>query len=403
MEKQELRQLLDKYLDNRCTDEENTLLDNWYLEFELEDLPPLTDAQLEEIDSMQPPVVKSKKRPPLSFYILIGIAAALAITVISLAVWPQIHSSRYGTDIEPGSDQAVLTLSNGQKINLSDAKDGTLAEQGNVIISKSGSGELTFKIKQDEVLVNPTDRAKPTDSIRGKLAQVPDLNQLNSVTTPRGGQYAIVLPDGTKVWINAGSTLRFPSSFIDLPERRVELIGEAYFEVQKATNLMDKLRKRIPFIVKTSKQEVTVLGTHFNINCYNDEPNTKTTLLEGSVRIATLPTAEGAGAARETTIKPDQQAVLTGSSLKVNQIDADDAVAWKNGEFMFRAESLESIMRKISRWYGVDIVYEDKQVGKKLFGGTISKFQKVSEVLSMLELTGEVQFKIDDRTITVMR
>lgn len=402
MEKQELRQLLDKYKDNQCTNEEYALLDNWYLEFELENLPPLTEAQLEEITSMQPPKVTQKKTP-LTLYILIGIAAVLALMIISFAVWPQIHSSRYGTDIEPGSDQAVLTLSNGKKINLSDAKNGTLAEQGNVVISKSGNGELTFKIKPDEVLVSPTDKAKPADSIRGQIAQVPDLNQLNSITTPRGGQYAIVLPDGTRVWINAGSTLRFPSSFIDLPERRVELIGEAYFEVAKATNLMDKLRKRIPFVVTTNKQVVTVLGTHFNINCYTDEPNTKTTLLEGSVRITTLSSTEGAGAAREITIKPDQQAVLTGSTLKVNNIDADDAIAWKNGEFMFRSESLESIMRKISRWYGVDVVYQDKQVGKKLFGGTISKFQKVSEVLSMLELTGEVQFKIDDRRITVMR
>lgn len=402
MEKQELRQLLDKYKDNQCTDKEYTLLDNWYLEFELDNLPPLTTAQLEEISSMQPPAI-TKRKTPLIIYILVGIAAILALMVINFAVWPQIHSSRYGTDIEPGSDQAVLTLSNGKKINLSDAKNGTLAEQGNVVISKSGNGELTFKIKPDEVLVSPTDKTKPTDSIRGQIAQVPDLNQLNSITVPRGGQYAIVLPDGTKVWINAGSTLRFPSSFIDLPERRVELTGEAYFEVAKATNLMDKLRKRIPFVVITNKQIVTVLGTHFNINCYTDEPNTKTTLLEGSVRITTLPSTEGAGAAREITIKPDQQAVLTGSTLKINNIDADDAIAWKNGEFMFRSESLESIMRKISRWYGVDIVYQDKQVGKKLFGGTISKFQKVSEVLSMLELTGEVQFKIDDRKITVMR
>ena len=403
MEKQELKKLLDKHKQNQCTDEDNTLLENWYLKFEFADLPPLTDAQLEEIGSMQALKFTPKKSLPLTLYLAIGLAAVLALTIVSLAVWPQIRSSRYGTDIEPGSDQAILTLSNGQKINLGAAKDGTLAEQGNIIISKSGTGELTFKLRPDAVLVDPADRAKRTDSIRGQIVPVPDPNQLNSVTTPRGGQYAIVLPDGTKVWINAGSTLRFPSSFIDLPERRVELIGEAYFEVPKATNLMDKLRKRIPFIVKTSKQEVTVLGTHFNINCYGDEPNTKTTLLEGSVRIATLPTTSGAGAARSTTIKPDQQAILIGNSLKVNQIDADDAIAWKNGEFMFRSESLESIMRKISRWYGVDIVYEDKHVGKKLFGGTISKFQKVSEVLCMLELTGEVRFKIDDRTITVMR
>lgn len=403
MKNSEIIELLDKYKDKRCTEEDIIILENWYLNYEIDNLPSLTASQMEEINLMQAPIENIKKPLTLTIYILIGIAAILALTIVSLAVWSQSRSSRFSNDVEPGSNKAILTLSNGQKINLTDAKNGSLAEQGNIIISKSGNGELTFKIKQDEVLVSPTDRAKPADSIRDKIAQVPDLNQLNSITVPRGGQYAIVLPDGTKVWINAGSTLRFPSSFIDLPERRVELIGEAYFEVAKATNLMDKLRKRIPFIVKTSKQEVTVLGTHFNINCYSDEPNTKTTLLEGSVRIATLPTTEGAGAAREVTIKPDQQAVLAGNTLKVNTIDADDFIAWKNGEFVFKSESLESIMRKISRWYGVEVVYEDKQTGKKLFGGTISKFQKVSEVLSMLELTGEVRFKIDDRKITVMK
>lgn len=274
-------------------------------------------------------------------------------------------------DIVPGGNKAFLTLANGKRIVLTDAKNGELAEQSGIKVIKTADGQLIYSVSNETSPVTGT----------------------NKIETPAGGQYQVRLPDGTKVWLNAASSLTFPTKFAKL-ERRVMLSGEAYFEVAKD--------KRHPFIVKTEQQEVEVLGTHFNINSYQDEPELKTTLLEGSVKVVLNSSVQHVTMQdRSIIIKPSQQAILQNNKLKVQTVDIQEAVDWKNGEFIFNNESLESIMRKISRWYNVKINYGNIR-RTKLFSGKISRFENVSEVLSMLELTGEVHFKTEERRITIL-
>jgi len=216
-------------------------------------------------------------------------------------------------------------------------------------------------------------------------------DEYNSIATPKGGQYQIILPDGTRVWLNAASVLKYPVAFTSTA-RKVELTGEAYFEVAK--------NKAKPFIIHTAKQEVTVLGTHFNINAYADEPNTRTSLLEGSVKVAKL------NDAASVMIKPGQAALVgdpgSASRIQIASIDPDEAVAWKNGYFMFDSENLESILRKVARWYDVDITWQSRNSAQKEFSGTISKYSNASQVLKKLELTEAVHFKIEGRKIIVL-
>jgi len=225
---------------------------------------------------------------------------------------------------------------------------------------------------------------KPLGSVlAGKGALV-----YNRIQVPYGGQYQLELPDGTKVWLNAGSSLRYPVSFTG-HERKVELTGEGYFEVAK--------NKTMPFRVQTSKQVVEVLGTHFNINAYNDDPSVKTTLLEGSVKV----TQNTMGTFK--MLKPGQQSVLKNNELQVKEADTEEAVAWKNGLFLFNDQSLDEIMHQVSRWYDLQIVFDDVSLKTQRFGGSISRFKNVSQLLQVLESTGSVHFKIEGRRLTAMK
>jgi ferric-dicitrate binding protein FerR (iron transport regulator) len=208
---------------------------------------------------------------------------------------------------------------------------------------------------------------------------------MNTLTTPRGGQYEVMLPDGTKVWLNSASSLTYPVTFAG-KERRVELTGEAYFEVAKNTSS--------PFFVKTSGQTVKVLGTHFNINSYEDEKCVKTTLLEGSVVI----TSDGNKQA--VNLKPGQQSVNKAASFDViNEADIDEAVAWKNGKFLFRNTDLQTVMRQLSRWYDVDVEYQGT-IAERHYRGRISRNVPVSQVFEILKTSG-INFIINGRTIIV--
>jgi transmembrane sensor len=274
-------------------------------------------------------------------------------------------------DILPGSNKAVLTLANGSKIILNDAGNGKIARQQNIVINKTQTGELIYNV----------DGSFKT-ARQPKLA---DIIAMNTLTTPRGGQYEVVLPDGTKVWLNAASSLRYPTLFPG-NERRVELTGEAYFEVAK--------NAAQPFFVKTTNQTVEVLGTHFNINSYSDEVSTKTTLLEGSINVTNtsgMPLVK---------LKPGQQAIGTINGMKVNAAaDVEEAVAWKNGKFMFKNTDLPTIMRLLSRWYDVDVEYQGT-IAEKHYMGRISRNVRVSQVFEILKTSG-VNFTIIGRKIIV--
>lgn len=272
--------------------------------------------------------------------------------------------------LAPGGNKAILTLADGKQIVLDEAKNGNLADQGNTKVIKL-NGQIAY---------NESSMA----ALNGKNVAV----SYNTITTPRGGQYQLILADGSMVWLNASSSLRFPTSFQG-KERRVELSGEGYFEIAKDAS------KPFTVTINTTlgeKNEVEVLGTHFNIMAYNDEGIVKTTLLEGSVKINHNN--------KIAMLKPGQQAKLQNQSMKVvDDVDTDEAVAWKNGYFQFTSANLQQVMRQIARWYDVDISYEGK-IPERKFGGKISRDNNASEVLKVLELS-KVKFRIENRKIIV--
>ncbi|TFF38495.1 FecR family protein [Mucilaginibacter psychrotolerans] len=270
-------------------------------------------------------------------------------------------------DFTPGGNKAMLTLSNGSKIILTDAKNGKLASQGNIAVTKTHDGEVSY------------DASASTDPEKGTKPSY------NTINTPKGGQYQVLLADGSKVWLNSVSSITFPTSFTG-KERHVEITGEVYFEVAK--------NKTKPFFVKAGNQEVEVLGTHFNINSYNDEPDIKTTLLEGSVKIRQLNNSFSA------FLKPGQQAVskLSGP-IQIRDADIEQVIAWKNGLFQINDASIEAIMRQAARWYDVDIEYEGK-IPQRQFSGKIKRNVKASEFLQMLTYFN-VHSSIEGRKIIV--
>lgn len=269
-------------------------------------------------------------------------------------------------DILPGGNKAILTLANGQTIILDSVSNGNLTLQGKTEIVKTGDGQLSYNAA----------------AIGGEV-------YYNTIFTPKGGQYQLILPDGSKVWMNAASSLHFPTAFVE-HERIVELDGEAYFEVAK-----NALK---PFIVKLKNGiNVQVLGTHFNIMAYVEEKEMKTTLLEGLVKVS-----RGAAVAM---LKPGQQAFAqagnTGAGIRVDKnANVDEAVAWKNGIFQFNNADLKTVMRQVARWYDVDISYEGN-LPEKRFTGKMARNLKAAELLSGIEYVG-VRFKIDGRKITVL-
>jgi len=283
---------------------------------------------------------------------------------VSLPVATAKPANIRGNPVEPGGNKASLTLADGSTIVLDDAANGLLTVQNGIQISKTENGRLYYDASHSS-----------PDAVTG----------FNTISTPRGGQYQLLLPDGTQVWLNAASSLKFPAAF-SRDERRVELTGEAYFEVAKETSR--------PFRVVSGNQAIEVLGTHFNVNAYQDDNDIRTTLLEGSVKVSQT------DASLSKILKPGQQAVVK-ENIVISTVDAKQAIAWKNGYFIFSHENIKNIMQKISRWYDVDVSYEGA-VTKEAFIGSMSRFENVSDVLDMLQSTGSVHFKTEGRKITVL-
>lgn len=376
--------LLEKYMAGQCTPEEQKFVEDYITNDRImpQDLLAMQSDLMELRSRTVGPHIKTRK---MNWPLRVAVAAAIII-VLSLA--GTLFMARLGAPdrdppavlankIIPGKDQAVLTLANGTEINLSEAKSGPLLTSEEIEITKAEDGTLVYKL----------------------VGSGSNSSGYNTLTTPRGGQYKVILADGTRVWLNAASSLSYYASLNDGAQvRHIKMSGEAYFEVRK-----DEAH---PFIVTTDRQELKVLGTHFNVSAYPDEYATRTTLLEGSVRISHLaspdPVSTGTGLG-SVILKPNQQSTLTQNNIQIAAVDAEDAVAWKNGEFLFQNKPLENIMLEISRWYNVDIVYEDKQVAQKLFGGMISRSEELSRVLSALEVTGDVHFKVEGRRVTVMK
>lgn len=302
----------------------------------------------------------------IAFERYVSIAAVLLVA-LSIGLYFFISSRQLErsqdlafSKVKPGGNKAYLVLSDGRRIALNDAVSGTLAKETGVEIRKDSEGKLIYVVKDKS-------------GVKG---------QFNTMETPRGGQYELILPDGTKVWLNAASKLVYPVSFSGAEVRRVELTGEGYFEVAKD--------KKHPFKVISAGQEVEVLGTHFDINSYTDEPVVRTTLLEGSVRVN-----------GNTVLKPGEQSILSNGKLNVQSVNTDNVMDWKNGEFVFDNESLPSILRKVSRWYNVEVEFVNPETRAITFSGSVSRFENVSGVLKALQRTSKVHFMIEGNVIKV--
>ncbi|MCD0490082.1 FecR family protein [Pedobacter sp. MC2016-14] len=393
MQEEEIKALLIRYQQENCTADEAAFIEQWYAQWnvdapfslsaeELEaDLLSLAAHHKQVMAGSRLDAVKVLPLHPLKS-IKTWAAAAAVIIVAGLSLYFYTKPANTSltsidalkNDLPAGRNGATLTLANGRKISLTDALNGQLAEESGASINKTVDGQIVYSLQ------------------KGSSAGRNKSTSYNTLSTANGQQYQIVLPDQSKVWLNASSSIKFPATFTSLKDRIVELKGEAYFEVFK-----DHAH---PFIVKTNTQEVQVLGTHFNINSYVDEGVTKTSLLEGSVQITSILWNK---TLQRQVLKPGQQAILSGSSLKVSDAEVEHAIDWKNNEFIFNNEPLEIIMRKVARWYDVKVVYEDEQLRNEVFGGTISRFKNVSRVLRMLEMTGSVHFKIEGRRIIVTK
>nr|WP_121274138.1 FecR family protein [Pedobacter schmidteae] len=322
-------------------------------------------AKVIEAIETQPENSKARLWPKM----MIGVAAAVALIVLGIYFFngfnDRVSNDQFATirEVTPGKIGATLTLGNGKKIRLSDAANGEIAREAGISVNKTATGELVYELRDG----------------------AGDLNKINKLSTAKGETYILILPDKSKVWMNAASTLTYTAS-LNGAERRVRLEGEAYFQVAE-----DKTR---PFVVETRKQTVQVLGTHFNINAYADEENVKTTLLQGSVKVFNQLDAK--------ILKPGEQSSVRDHSISVAEVDTERMVAWKSNKFLFENDDIQYIMRMIARWYDVEVVYAGEMPREK-FGGGVSRFDNVSQVLKILESTGGVHFKLEGRRIFVSK
>jgi transmembrane sensor len=392
MERQTFLLLLDKYLSGSASLTEQSLLEEYYKRLAKKSIPELSDEDekvLQEaiLENIQLRIQREDKVVPItrrSNRSLWYAAAASVLLFLTVGTYFFLHKKPVQQtaqnkihDIAPGGNKAILTLADGKKIILSDAQNGIIAQQGASTIKKNSAGEILYTVN------------KPG----AENSQSPI--QYNTITTPRGGEYRIKLPDGSEVWLNAGSSLKYPSNFTG-KERKVELTGEGYFEVVH--------NAKMPFTVASNGQTVQVLGTHFNINAYKDEPAIRTTLLEGSVKVNYRPSSSLDKTVGVARLKPGQQASVIPGDHKIsvmNNANTDEAIAWHNGLFIFNDESLESIMRKVSRWYNIDVQYRGKITDISLLG-VVSRTKNISAVLHALEATGGVHFKIEPGRVIVM-
>ncbi|MFD2555511.1 FecR family protein [Sphingobacterium tabacisoli] len=400
----ESKQLFIKYLDNQCTPEEErevnkllaqpemlSLLHTLMEERDSNATGELTDEDytaLGKTEHWQRKVnqriaqsvlddfeAQSQQRSSIRLWIryaavFVGIlllgTGALLITNNEEQNQNSLADATQGTTIDAG--QATLTLADGSVVALANLKQGTIALENGVQIEKAEDGSIVYSIK---------------DKSASYLAN-------NTISTPRGAQHQITLPDGSKAWLNAQSSLTYPIRF-KAEERRVKMTGEVYFEIAKLQK-QDK-SGRVPFFVETANQEIQVLGTEFNVNAYTDEPAIRTTLIEGSVRIATNNGVDN------VLLKPGQQALLTEGFI-VKTCAVQQEIAWKNGDFVFQGESLDNILRQLSRWYDIEIQCPS-HLGNLRFNGMVARSKPLSTVVEIIQSTNKVNIKLEGRRLIV--
>jgi len=359
MKKEDIDHLLEKYYNGQCTPEELAFLISWYndLEQQLPDPQTIPDFEQVQKDAWARLMVqhldatRPQRMPRVRLYWKIAAAFILLITTSVIYFYqhnkPQpkdLYTLNKLNDIQPGTSKAILTLGSGKQIGLN---------------------EKVYR-------VSPSGASGTEES------------QYNTITTPKGGQYELILPDGTHVYLNAASSLKYPVKF-NGHDRKVTLSGEAYFEVAK--------NKEVPFIVDASSQRIKVLGTHFNIAAYPDDNVIRTTLAEGKVLVSNQKDS--------LVLNPSQQVIGTVNSLRIEDVNLDDVLGWKDGLFIFENISLKEMLRQISRWYDVEV--DLNNIPEANFDGTVRRDYPLSELLRIIEKTNHIKFKIEGRTITIIR
>jgi hypothetical protein len=386
--------LLDRYLKNESNTKEKEKLDEF---FEENSNSIEASKSIENVSKLEDKIFnyiqfgikeQVKKESTLNRMPYLQIAASVLVIFLfsttiyfyrsSLASKSQMPIAQGVVNIEdkqPAKNIAILTLGNNSQIILDEASNGEIAQESGVSILKTDKGELIYKIRNSNNL------------------STNDLNKYNTISTPMGGKFKVILPDGSLVVLNAASTLKYPVHF-DQKLRKVSFTGEAYFEIAK---LEDKRKKRVPFYVYSNDQIVEVLGTHFNINSYDNEEYSKTTLLEGSVKIINEKSAAPA-----KILKPGQQAVIKRGDVQTKIMIADEAqaLAWKDGYFLFKNTNIKDVVNELERWYNVDIQYDDNMEFENITG-YISRNVKISSVLKMLQLSGIVNYEISGSKIII--
>jgi len=377
MTRKTLLTLLKKYNEGKASKTEEDVINRYYELFDalpnevnekdLDTKNEMHEKLMQNIRQEYPLVKRKFTHWHIAASILIAISSVYAIWYFNLKqqTFPQ-ETVKASLDIPPGGKRAQLILGGNKTITLDGKKNGLLAMQNKVQVIKTTDGSINFKAVERE-RKNQTSRQ-------------------NQLITPPGGKYMLTLADGTRVWLNASSRLSFPS-FFTRNQRLVELEGEAYFEVAQ--------NKSQPFLVKAKGTNVEVLGTAFNMMAYLDEANTKTTLIEGAVRVNYKNVSK--------QLKPGLQAITNSfEPIRVVTADMKDALSWKDGYFYFKDEPLISIMRKLQRWYNIEVIYHPKANKHQTFGGMISSNNYISNILSIMELTDNVHFKIEGRRVMVM-
>lgn len=381
MTKDDYISLCEKCLAGNCNDAEIELLEKYQDEFSLEGVSWDEEVLGSEeefkarVYSRLSQHIKVNKVKEIRWY-TIPLAAAIAIITLGTAFYFYINNSnevipkqKVAVSNVESRKKAILVLDNGSQVSIDEKNIGVILHTGNTVISKEGDGKLIYDKSKNNI-----NSGKPVS--------------YNTIIIPKGAEYQLTLSDGTKVWLNASSRLRFPVEFVG-SDRKVELVGEAYFEVQKDNR---------PFRVSVKQSEVTVLGTHFNVNAYGTSVNT--TLLEGSVKLS--------NSVNSAVLLPGQLGISHNSeNIAVSKANIEAAIAWKNGFFVFHNESIEAIMSQLSNWYDIDeVIYRGDVKRVKLYG-KISRYETLDNLLESLELTGVVNFKTENksnegRRITVM-
>ena len=395
MDKKTILAFIDRFLAGQSNKIENQKLTEFYESFEgdistqehLAENPELKNKIFNKIQLSISDTITKVPVKRLFFGFRIAAAFLILIGLSTLFYWmlntryksnqiTKITQSKKVEDINPAKDIAILTLANKSRIKLDETYSGEIAVESGISIVKTSNGDLVYKIKNVEKNKNNSEE------------------KYNTITTPKGGKFNVVLPDGSLVMLNAASSLTYPIYF-KKNERTVHFKGAAYFEIAK---VFGKNHKRIPFFVHSKDQIVEVLGTHFNINSYDNEEYVKTTLLEGSVKIIKTKS----GYATKFLIPGQQSLTKIGTETKIIKADVQQTIAWKDGYFMFKNSNIKEIANELERWYDVEIEYSEN-IAFDNITGYISRNVKISNVLKMLELSGFLNYEIKGRKILLKK